>query len=68
MGLFFMPAFISLEVARIPRIEHSFSCLSSIPPLGRNLLSCQEGLKPSEKALKAFCIADLCASLAQSPW
>lgn len=51
MGLLFMPALLP----------------PSIPPLGRNLLSCQEGLRPSEEAPKAFCIADPRASLAPSP-
>lgn len=53
MGLLFMPVLL-------PPL-HS-------PPLGRNLLSCQEGLRPSVEALKAFRIADLGASLARSPW
>lgn len=68
MGLLFMPTFLLLEVSRIPFVEISFSSLSFIPLLGRNLLSCQEGLRSNAKPLKAFCIAYLHASLAQSPW
>lgn len=63
-----LPAFLLLEVSRVPMIESAFSSLSSFPLLGRNLLSCQEGLRSSEKALQAFYIAYLRASLAQSPW
>lgn len=62
MGLLFRPSFpFILGVSRIPTVESSVSSLPFIPLLGRNLFSCQEGLKLSKKVLKGIlCCLYLC--------